>query len=226
MKATWLIFWSSFPSDFLSPRAESTLTQRDHVPKMPSVSLSFCRLRNLFQTFALRLWCSGPCASRALRPSQLAPWNQIERAMAEIFTPATQPLSHSEWLSGWVAGPATLAEWLSGCVSHSESLSGWVTDGQSGWVAGPATLAAELLSGCVSHSEWLSGWVAGPSTLAGWLSGWVAEWPGWMTLPSTSDGLAVWKSFWYIRDLSPVKFFTTHMASEFIFFAGSVSRWC
>ena len=47
--------WSSFPSDFLSPRAESTLTQRDHVPKMPSVSLSFCRLRNLFQTFALRL---------------------------------------------------------------------------------------------------------------------------------------------------------------------------
>ena len=35
--------WSSFPSDFLSPRAESTLTQRDHVPKMRSVSLSFCR---------------------------------------------------------------------------------------------------------------------------------------------------------------------------------------
>ena len=43
--------WSSFPSDFLSPRAESTLTQRDHVPKMPSVSLSFCRLRNLFHNF-------------------------------------------------------------------------------------------------------------------------------------------------------------------------------
>ena len=56
--------WSSFPSDFLSPRAESThspgvstsalavsfgvLTQRDHVPKMHSVSLSCCRICETF----------------------------------------------------------------------------------------------------------------------------------------------------------------------------------
>ena len=30
-------------------------------------------------------------------------------------------------------------------------------------------------------------------------------------LPSTSGGLAVWKSLRYIRNLSPVKLFTTHI---------------
>ena len=188
MKATWLIFGVLFLLISSHPVLSQPWPKGIMCPKCLQFRSVFVGCETFSTTFALRLWCSGPCASRALRPSQLAPWNQIERAMAEIFTPATQPLSHSEWLSGWVAGPATLAEWLSGCVSHSEWLSGWVTDGQSGWVA-------EWLSGCVSHSEWLSGWVA--------------EWPGWMTLPSTSDGLAVWKSFWYIRDLSPVKFFTT-----------------
>ena len=120
--------------------------------------------------------------------------NSWEPAMAEIFTPlshsarvadaATQPLSHSAtdwvaellqplWQSGWVAGAATLAEWLGGCSTHSgrvaEWLSGWVVEWllqllwQSGWVAAPATLA-----------EWLSGWVAPPATVAERLSGWVA----------------------------------------------------
>ena len=58
--------------------------------------------------------------------------NAIERAVAEIITPATQPLSHS----ARVAGPATQP------LSHSPR------------VAGPATQP-------LSHSglaEWLSGW--------------------------------------------------------------------
>ena len=109
--------------------------------------------------------------------------------MAEIFTSATQPLSHSgrvadaathplshsEWLSGWVAAPATLAEWLSGWVAAPATLAEWL----SGWVAAPATLA-----------EWLSGWVAASATLAEWLSGWVAG------CSSHSGGVAEWQSGW------------------------------
>ena len=61
---------------------------------------------------------------------------------------ATQPLSHSEWLSGWVAGPATLtraAEWLSGCGrlagAATEPLSHWATQplSHSGRAANVAT---------------------------------------------------------------------------------------
>ena len=120
--------------------------------------------------------------------------HKIERAMAEIFTSvtqpfshsgrvaATQPLSHSEWLSGWVAAPATLAEWLSGWVAGWQS--GWVAEWllqplSSGWVAAPATLA-----------EWLSGWVAAPQPL--WQSGWVAE---WLLQP-------LWQSGWVAECLS------------------------
>ena len=103
---------------------------------------------------------------------------------------ATQPLCQSgcrsrsatlaEWLTqplGWVAGPATLAERLSGWVaaagwleqpplSHSE----WLSDShQSGWVA-------EWLSGSVSHS------------------GRVAEWLGWKFPPlrAQSNIFAYW----------------------------------
>ena len=95
------------------------------------------------------------------------------------------PATVAEWrLSGWVAAPATLAatvaEWLSGWVAASVTLALWL----SGWVAAPATVA-EWLSGCLSHSgrvaEWLlqplwqrlwqNGWVAASVTLAVWLSG-------------------------------------------------------
>ena len=116
--------------------------------------------------------------------------NSWERAMAEIFTPATQPLSQSGWRSHSATQPLT--EWR-GCSTHSGRvaewllLSGWhpatLAEWLSGWVAAPATLA-EWLSGWSSHSgrvaEWLlqllwqSGWVADPATLAEWLSGWVA----------------------------------------------------
>ena len=74
--------------------------------------------------------------------------------MAEKFTPATQPLSITEWLSGWVAASATLPERL------------------SGWVA-----AANWLKQPLTQSEWLSGCWSSHSQQ----SGWVAEWPGWMT---------------------------------------------
>ena len=119
------------------------------------------------------------------------PWTnyQIERAMAEIFTSATQPL----WQSGWRSHSATqslrVAEWLSGCSSHSGRVAAPATLAEwlSGWVAAPVTLA-----------EWLSGWVAAPATLAEWLSGWVAppatpaEWlSGWVAAPAT---LAEWLS--------------------------------
>ena len=45
----------------------------------------------------------------------------IERAMAEIITPATQPLSHSATLPEWLDQPLSresgwVAEWLSGTV--------------------------------------------------------------------------------------------------------------
>ena len=134
--------------------------------------------------------------------------------MAEIFTPATQPLCQSgwvaapatlaAWLSGWVAPPAALAEWLSGWVAAPATLGEWL----SGWVAPPATLP-EWLSGCSSHcvADGLSGWgLAAPATLAEWLlqllwqSGWVAErllqplWQsGWVAPPATlAERLSGW----------------------------------
>ena len=155
MKATWLIFGvlflliSSHPVlsqpilHVVSPVASSDCFLWSLEPKGSCAQNAFS-FAQFFQTFALRLWCSGPCASWALRPSQLAPWNQIECAMAEIFTPATQPLSHSEWLSGWVAGPATLAGWLSGCVSHSGRVAEWMSDWRTEWLSGRV---AEWLSG-------------------------------------------------------------------------------
>ena len=75
---------------------------------------------------------------------------------------ATLPLSHSVWLGGHVAAPATFAGWLSGWPQPF-----W----QSGWVAAP------------SYSDWVSGWVvaealsrrvAAPAIRAKWLNGWVA----------------------------------------------------
>ena len=77
--------------------------------------------------------------------------------MAEIFTPATQPLSHSARVADAATQPLSHSEWLSGRVS--------------GWVAPPATLA-----------EWLSGFFSQSGRVAEWLtrcsshSGWVAEW--------------------------------------------------
>ena len=141
--------------------------------------------------FKVQLWLPFP-----------APSYQIERAMAEIFTPATQPLWVAEWLlqplwqSGWVAAPATLAAWLSGSSSRSGRVAEW-------------------LSGCSSHSwrvaEWLlpplcqSGWVAAPATV--WLMGWVAgDWllqPLWQSGCSSYSGRVaewllqpLWQSGW------------------------------
>ena len=136
----------------------------------------------LFQNyFKVQLWLPFP-----------APSYQIERAMAEIFTPATQPLWVAEWLlqplwqSGWVAAPATLAAWLSGSSSRSGRVA----------VAAPATLG-----------EWLcqSGWVAAPATA--WLMGWVAgDWllqPLWQSGCSSYSGRVaewllqpLWQSGW------------------------------
>ena len=66
----------------------------------------------------------------------------IERAMAEIITPATQPLSHSPR----VAGP--VAEWLVQPLSHSATLPEW--------------LSAEWLSGWSSHSGRVAEWLVQP----------------------------------------------------------------
>ena len=188
----------------------------------------------LFQNyFKVQLWLPFP-----------APSYQIERAMAEIFTPATQtpqPLSHSEWLSGCsshsgrVAAPATLAAWLSGWVAPpaalAEWLSGWVaapaTLGEwlSGWVAPPATLP-EWLSGCSSHcvADGLSGWgLAAPATLAEWLlqllwqSGWVAA-PAtlaeWLLQPLWQSG---WVAEWLRQSHQPmnlIKFLNISMSKQ------------
>ena len=76
----------------------------------------------------------------------------IGRALAENITAATQPLSHSEWLSGWVAASGTLDQ------------SGWVAEWlvQSGWGSHSATQSLRV-------AEWLPA-----ATVAEWLSGWVA----------------------------------------------------
>ena len=89
----------------------------------------------------------------------------IERAMAEIFTPATL----AEWLSGCSSHSGRVAEWVSGSSSHSARVAEWLLQplcqsGLSAWV--PATLAEWLL-----QQLWESGWVAAPATLAEWLSG-------------------------------------------------------
>ena len=49
--------------------------------------------------------------------------------MAEIITPATQPLSHSPRVAGpaTLPGPATLAEWLSGWFSCSGRVAEWLS---------------------------------------------------------------------------------------------------
>jgi len=52
---------------------------------------------------------------------------QIERAMAEIFTPATQLLSRSARVAGAATQSLRVAEWLSGCVSHSGRAAGWLS---------------------------------------------------------------------------------------------------
>ena len=94
----------------------------------------------------LRWWPKSPWIAVALRRAESIEHqqtngrksieNQIGRALAENITPATQPLSHSEWLSGWVAASGTLdqsgwvAEWLvqSGWGSHSATQSLRVAD--------------------------------------------------------------------------------------------------
>ena len=61
-----------------------------------------------------------------------------------------------------------------------------------------------------SHLATQRGWVAAEATLLEWLSGWVAGVDD--KLPSTSGGLAVWKSFFRCRcNSKPAKFFTTHI---------------
>ena len=65
---------------------------------------------------------------------------QIERAMADIFTPATQPLSRSARVAGAATQSLRVAEWLSGCVSHSGRAAGWL----SGWVAAAESSINEM----------------------------------------------------------------------------------
>ena len=123
--------------------------------------------------------------------------------MAEIFTPATQPLCQSGWRSHSATQPLTewllqplwqwpVPEWLVGVAEwllHPLWQSGWVAEWllqplwQSGWVAAPATLA-----------EWLSGWVAAPATLAWLHSATLAEWlSGWVAPPATpAERLSGW----------------------------------
>ena len=84
--------------------------------------------------------------NRALAGRQIDD-KQIERAMAEIFTAATQPLSRSARVAGAATQSLRVAEWLSGWVA--EWLSSW-----SAWVAASATLA-----------ELLCGWVAAAGSL-------------------------------------------------------------
>ena len=128
---------------------------------------------------ARRRWTSPPHQGKGRQPkwrSRLI-WAQllclIERAMAEIFTSATQPLWVTEWLSGCSRNCGRVAEWLSGCSSHSGRVAEWllqpllaatVAEWLSGWVAASVTLAV-----------WLSGWVAAPATLAEWLSGCISH---------------------------------------------------
>ena len=110
----------------------------------------------------------------------------IERAMAEILTPATQPLSHS----GRLPQP----------LSHSAALVR---------VTGPATQP-------LSQSEWLSGWVAAPATSPEWLSGWVAgpEWPllpEWLSGCGSHSARVAEESLSIHTQLKPRKIFTTHI---------------
>ena len=136
----------------------------------------------LFQNyFKVQLWLPFP-----------APSYQIERAMAEIFTPATL----AEWLSGCSSHSGSVAEWLSGSSSRSGRVAEWLLQPlwESGWVA-----------------EWLlqplcqSGWVAAPATA--WLMGWVAgDWllqPLWQSGCSSYSGRVaewllqpLWQSGW------------------------------
>ena len=57
--------------------------------------------------------------------------------MAEIFTPATQPL----WQSGWVAAPATLPHWLSGWVAPPQGRALQTAPLYCVWVAEHGSLA-------------------------------------------------------------------------------------
>ena len=115
----------------------------------------------------------------------------IERAMAEIFTSATQPLWQSGWVAEWLLQPLWQRLWQNDWVAEPLWQSGWVSEWllqplwQSGWVsewllqplwrsvwvAAPATLA-EWLSGCLSHSGRVAEWLHQPL----WQSGWVAKW--------------------------------------------------
>ena len=98
------------------------------------------------------------------------PLSHSGRAADRSHSP-TQPLWVTDWLSG--LKPASLAEWLSGCEqpvshwSHSEWLTGWVAAPAT--LPQPlshSAILAERLTQPLSHSatlpvtEWLSGWRA------------------------------------------------------------------
>ena len=202
----WMTFFARIPAAF-SCNLETCqrLMQLAHLFASQKVCLSFA---DAFP--ARRRWTSPPHQGKGRQPkwrSRLI-WAQlfclIERAMAEIFTSATQPLwqsgwrSHSvttEWLSGcsrdcgrvaaeWLSGCSShsgsdcgrMAEWLSGCVSHSGTVAEWLLPQlwQSGWVAIWVTLA-EWLSGCSSHSGSDCGRMAEWLRQSLWQCGWVAE---------------------------------------------------
>ena len=153
--------WSSFPSDFLSSRAEST-----HSP--------CCVPSGQLWLFPLKSWAKGitcpKCLQFSLSFSKLSRWgyDAVGRALAGHFALANwllgirlnaqwrkfspQPLSHSatlsDWVAEWLVQPLWQGGWVAASVTLAEWLSGWVTDAQSGWVA-------EWLSGRVA--EWLSG---------------------------------------------------------------------
>ena len=156
----------------------------------------------LCQTRSLSAKCSRHDPSPTMLPTCLHTHVLlIERAMAEILTPAsaTQPL-WSEWLDQPLSHSATQP------LSHSATQPVWVT---------------EWLSGCSSHS----------ARVAEWLSGWARV----ATLTRAAE-----ESLSIHMQLKPRKVFRyTHClwhdmaASEFVlaasdslFFAGFVSRWC
>ena len=172
--AEWLSGCSSHSATATQPLSNS-VTQSGRVAEWSGWSSHSGRVAE---------WLSG-WSSHSGRVSEWSGWSSHSGRVAECLTgPATlgewvsgrvpewlsgwSPATLAEWLSDWVAGPATLA-WQSGWSSHgrvAEWLSGW--SGHSGRVA-------EWLSGWSSHSgkvaEWLGGWFSFSGRVAEWLSG-------------------------------------------------------
>ena len=98
-------------------------------------------------------WLSGWVAASATLAEWLSGCSSHSGRVAEWLL--LQPLWQSDWLSGCSSSHSgsdcgRMAGWLSGCQSGWVAVPATLAEWLSVWVAAPATLA-EWLSGCVSH---------------------------------------------------------------------------